>query len=143
MTPAPICADGSQQVEGMNEPADSSLDTGPADLSELPSLGDEREFAAMMDDLIAGEMPRLFAIVQEYGERVDGWIAAWGMAFADHAEMIFDNGARWMTLRTPDKALRVLKSDPHVRTRLVWLSPAAATHPKAAAEYAQDGSVTL
>lgn len=37
---------------------------------------------------MADEVPRLFAVVQEYGKRVDGRIAAWGLAFEDCAEVV-------------------------------------------------------
>ena len=41
-----------------------------------------------MDGLVADFAPRVFAVVQEYGDRVDGRIAAWGVAFTDHTEVI-------------------------------------------------------
>lgn len=48
----------------------------------------EEEFARLMSEMVAAEAPRLFALVQEYGDRVDGRIAAWGMAFDDGAEVV-------------------------------------------------------
>ena len=48
----------------------------------------EEEFAQEVAELVADEAPRVFALVQEYGERIDGRVIAWGMAFDDHAEVV-------------------------------------------------------
>lgn len=61
----------------------------------LPPICDEAEFAQEIAELVAAEAPRLFAVVQEYGERVDGRIAAWGLAFEDHAR-----SSGWTTAST-------------------------------------------
>jgi len=45
-----------------------------------------------MEGMVASNAPRLFAIVQERGERVDGRIAAWGMAFYDDVEIVGADG---------------------------------------------------
>ncbi|MCT2582368.1 hypothetical protein JT362_04430 [Actinophytocola sp. S1-96] len=82
----------------------------------------EDEFAELMKELIDEEAPRLFAVVQELGERVDGRIAAWGMAFADHVEVIADCGTR-LSLRDPDRACHLLSLAPDVTARLVWITP--------------------
>jgi hypothetical protein len=75
----------------------------------------------------ADEAPRLFAVVQEYGERVDGRIAAWGMALADHAEVVSVTRGMRMSLQTPKNALRMFTFGNHLRARLVWFNPDAAT----------------
>ena len=59
---------------------------GPAedvDPSELAPLCDEAEFNELVDELVADEAPRLFAVMQVYGEQVDGRIAAWGTRTRD------------------------------------------------------------
>jgi hypothetical protein len=61
--------------------------TSEEPLCEEP-LCDEEEFAAGLEELVADFAPRLFALVEETGERVDGRIVAWGMAFDDRAEVI-------------------------------------------------------
>ncbi|HEY2575471.1 MAG TPA: hypothetical protein VGI74_04115 [Streptosporangiaceae bacterium] len=124
MSAVPTCANGWQHPEDLDEEAGSSLGTFPPDPSDLPPLGDERKFAALLEEAIAEEKPRLFAIVQEYGERVDGRIAAWGMAFADHAEVVVVEYDRRMSLPTPEKALRSFHFGDHVRARLMWINPA-------------------
>jgi hypothetical protein len=103
------------------------LDVFVIDPAELPPLCDEPEFAALLDRMVAEEAPRLFAIVQEYGERVDGRIAAWGMAFANHAEVVTVEHTQWMSLQAPENALRLFALGSHFRSRLVWFNPEAAS----------------
>jgi hypothetical protein len=67
----------------------------------------------------------LFADVQEYGERVDSRVAAGGMAFADHAEVVFVEYDPRMSLPTPDQALPAFTRGRNIRVRLVWINPAA------------------
>jgi hypothetical protein len=69
----------------------------------------------------------MFAIVEEYGERVDAWIAGWGMAFDDRAEVISVQGGLRMSLRSPENALRGFGFGTHIKPRLVWVNPDAAT----------------
>ncbi|MGH3566069.1 MAG: hypothetical protein ACRDRH_08570 [Pseudonocardia sp.] len=72
----------------------------------------------------------MFAIIQEYGERVDGRIAAWGMAFDDHAEVVSVAHGMRGSLRAPEDALRLFDLGSHIRARLVWFNPDAATPPE-------------
>lgn len=104
------------------------LDEFVPDPSGLTPLCDEPEFAAILEEMVADEASRLFAVVQEYGDRVDGRIAAWGMAFADHAEVVWVERKRRMSLQAPENALRLFKFGSYIRARLVWFNPDAATH---------------
>lgn len=98
------------------------------DPAALPPVCDEHEFAAITERMVADEAPRLFAVVQEYGVRVDAVIAAWGMAFPDHAEIVAHQLR--MSVRDPESALRMFAVGRHIRARLVWFDPDAATpHP--------------
>ncbi|MGH3768385.1 MAG: hypothetical protein ACRDS0_19850 [Pseudonocardiaceae bacterium] len=110
------------------------LDAVVSDPSDLAPLCDEPEFAAILEEMVADEAPRLFAVVQEYGERVDGRIAAWGLAFADHAEVVSVKRGLRMSLQAPENALRLFLLGKDIRTRLVWFNPDAATP-------AEDGEV--
>lgn len=95
--------------------------------TDLTPLCGEQEFAALLENMVADAAPRLFAVVQEYGERVDAQIAAWGMAFDDHAEVVrVDRGCR-MSLPAPENALRHFTRGDYIRARLVWFNPDAAT----------------
>ncbi len=103
------------------------LDEFVSDPSGLTPVCDEGEFAAILEEMVADEAPRLFAVVQEYGDRVDGRIAAWGMAFADHAEVVSVTRKRRMSLPAPEHALRLFTFGSHIQARLVWFNPDAAT----------------
>lgn len=46
----------------------------------------KEEFAGVMHQLAVSEAPRLFAIVEEYGETEDARVAGYGLAYADRAE---------------------------------------------------------
>ncbi|TDV52015.1 hypothetical protein [Actinophytocola oryzae] len=95
------------------------------DLGALAPICGEHEFAAIVARMVADEAPRLFAVVQEYGERVDAVIAAWGMAFDDHSEIVTHQ--RRLSVRAPENALRMFTVGDHIRARLVWFDPDAAT----------------
>jgi hypothetical protein len=87
----------------------------------LTPLCGEEEFADLLESLVADEAPRLFAVVQEYGEQVDGRIAAWGMAFPDRAEIVSVERGTWTSLAAPESALRMFKLGSDIQVRLVWV----------------------
>ncbi|MEV0702245.1 hypothetical protein AB0I53_30620 [Saccharopolyspora sp. NPDC050389] len=60
--------------------------------------------------------------MQEYGDRVDGRIAAWGMAFADHVEVVSVGGGLRMGLSAPESALHGFNVGNRIRARLVWFN---------------------
>lgn len=64
----------------------------------------------------------MFAIVQEYGERVDYRLAAWGFAFDDRVEVVAVDGGTRMSLGSPERALAGFAWGSHVTSRLIWLS---------------------
>lgn len=103
------------------------LDVFVANPSGLTPLCAEPEFATILEEMVADQAPRLFAVVQEYGDRVDGRIAAWGMAFDDRAEVVSIKGGLRMSLQSPENALRLFKFGSYIRARLVWFNPDAAT----------------
>lgn len=95
----------------------------PAEVSPVTPapLCDEAEFAKLIDEMVAEEAPRLFAVVQEYGERVDGRIAAWGMAFEDYAEIVGLDNYVHVSLGSPERATHLFSRRPHITARLVWV----------------------
>lgn len=99
--------------------------TTPDEVATPGPLCDETEFALLIDQMVAENAPRVFAVVQELGDRVDGWIAAWGMAFEDRVEVIGSDGSLRMTLRAPEAALRGYRWGGCVSARLVWLDAGA------------------
>ncbi len=94
----------------------------------MAPLCDEPRFVEILEGMVADAAPRVFAVVQEYGERVDARIAAWGMAFDDHAEVISVEGSTRMSLQSPDTALLGFhEADDHIHARLVWFNREAVT----------------
>ncbi|MFE1958376.1 hypothetical protein [Streptomyces sp. NPDC059479] len=87
----------------------------------LPPLCDREEFSVLLKELVADTAPRLFAVAQEYGDRVDGRVAAWGMAFEDHAEVISIDGHRRHCVPSPERALRAYRFGTRIVPHLVWL----------------------
>jgi hypothetical protein len=100
-------------------------DRAPAEVdpAALAPLCDEAEFTELIDELVAEQAPRLFAVVQEYGKRADGRIAAWGMAFADYAEVVGVVRGVHVSVCSPERATRACRRRPHITTRLVWVNP--------------------
>ncbi len=93
-----------------------------------PPMCDEEMFASILDEMVADEAPRMFAIVQEYGERADARIAGWGMSFDDRA-VAFDTEGTIMKLQAAENALRGFGFGSHIRPRLVWVDPSLAILP--------------
>ena len=89
-----------------------------------PPMCDQAEFDELMAEMVADETPRLFAIVHELGERADGWVTAWGLAFDDHVEVVRDGGL--LRLRSPERALWIFGRRSDLTPHLVW-APAHST----------------
>jgi hypothetical protein len=96
--------------------------TTEIDPDTLTPLWDEAEFAEEINALVAEEAPRLFAVVQEYGERADGCIAAWGMAFENYAKVVGVNRRLCRNLPSPEHAAHAFTQGPHITTRVVWVN---------------------
>jgi hypothetical protein len=98
---------------------DRDFPTSPP--GDLAALFDTGQFAAEVERLVAQGAPRVFAVVQEYGERVDARVAAWGFDFGDHSEVIPVDGAVQIRSEAPEAALGAFQAGRHVRARLVWV----------------------
>lgn len=118
---------GARRQEGHDQLDDETLE---GDLPPLTPLCGAAEFAELVAEMVAGAAPRLFAVVQEYGERSDGWIAAWGMAFEDHVEVVSVNDAAVTSLRSLEHAVGGFSDPPNITARVVWVNPDAATPPE-------------
>ncbi|MGH3903751.1 MAG: hypothetical protein ACRDTE_06125 [Pseudonocardiaceae bacterium] len=110
---------------------------GLADLEPLGSeepwsneepLCSEEEFAEEVRELVADEAPQVFALVEEVGERANGRVVAWGMAFDDCVEVVGVSGGLRASLTSAERAQRVFAR--HRKIRLVWTSPAATRQPQ-------------
>lgn len=98
-------------------------ETGIGELRTEPrALCGEDEFAELVAEMVADEAPRLFAVVQERGVREDGRIAAWGLAFDGHADVVCPGGTV-LSVGSPDRACRLLVRGSDITARLVWVTP--------------------
>jgi hypothetical protein len=91
------------------------------DPSGMEPLYGREEFAEEVAEMVADEAPRLFAVVQEYGDRVDARISAWGMSFRDHADLIGVGGNVRLGMRSAEHALRWARVGTRVTPSLVWV----------------------
>ncbi|GAB3543751.1 hypothetical protein J2S53_000576 [Actinopolyspora lacussalsi] len=82
-------------------------------------LGDEAEFAALVESFVREQAPRVFALVEEVGERADAEIFAWGLALAEHAEVFGAAGRMRGSFGSAESACEVLGMARELR--LVWL----------------------
>lgn len=93
------------------------------DLSGLAPLCGREEFDQLMAELVADCAPRVFAVTHEYGDRLDGVIAGWEMAFQGYAEFVSASGGFRARLTGPERALRVVRGGAGVVPRLLWAPP--------------------
>lgn len=128
-----MLAEEDHAVTPTAEPAASEDDGDECDEledpSRLPPMGSREEFTAIVDSIVADNAPQVFAIVHEYGDRVDSWIVGWGMALDDRAEVVDVDGGTSMTLLAPHNALRYFAYEKYCTPRLVWVNPDAAALP--------------
>ncbi|QTR03444.1 hypothetical protein J7S33_31865, partial [Saccharothrix algeriensis] len=93
------------------------------DVVKSEPLWDAAGFSAFLTGLAEDDAPRLFAVAVEYGERHDGYIAAYGMAFPDSADVINREGDLRLHLQAPEDALKYfMDHDLCEKARIVWLS---------------------
>ncbi|NHD16926.1 MULTISPECIES: hypothetical protein [unclassified Actinopolyspora] len=89
---------------------------------QLEPLGNEEEFAALVERLVLDEAPRVFALVEEVGERADAGIVAWGMALRDRAELVAVGGGMRGSFSSAESARELFGLTRELR--LVWLPEA-------------------
>lgn len=101
-------------------PTEQTPDPNSDDRAALTPICGEGEFDELVDEMVADEAPRMFAVVQTYDERVDGWVAGWGLAFEDRVEVISVEGRLRVDARSPERAARWFAGGPYVSARVVW-----------------------
>ncbi|ATE56103.1 MULTISPECIES: hypothetical protein [Actinosynnema] len=88
--------------------------------------------------LAAEEAPQLFAIAHEYPETQEGWVAAYGMAFQDRAEVSSTDGDFRTCSASPESALttftRLARDEKGVKLHLIWLTPPHGSRPRTNAQ---------
>ncbi|MFI6757898.1 hypothetical protein ACIBF5_01960 [Micromonospora sp. NPDC050417] len=99
----------------------------PAPPQDDQPLGTPEEFHQLMTDLAADHAPRRFAIYEEYGDRVDGRIYAWGLAFEDHAWLGADDRSFTGRFANAQNAVRILARTGR-QLRLTWIDQPSAAY---------------
>lgn len=88
--------------------------------TERPSLCDATEFAELMAEMVTDDAPKVFAVVEEYGNRFDARIAGWGLAYADHVDVIGVDGGVHLGAPGPETVLRRFGRRAMVTAHTVW-----------------------
>jgi hypothetical protein len=84
------------------------------------------QFSELLASYVADNAPRLFAVVQEYGTRVNARIAGWGLARDGRFDVIGTDSTVYLGASGPDDLLRLFRMGDHVTAHLVWHDPATA-----------------
>ncbi|MFE3737700.1 hypothetical protein [Streptomyces sp. NPDC059134] len=104
---------------------------GPASPTTSTPPLTRAEFIALTEELVADTAPRLFAVVQSYEpgdggpEEADARVAAWGMAFDGHAEIVSVCGGTRMSVASLDRAVGRFGHGVDISARVVWVPGAA------------------
>ncbi|CAM4098358.1 hypothetical protein KIPE111705_40280 [Kibdelosporangium persicum] len=114
---------------GQTDETHKVLEIGIPDPGGEPPLCGEEEFAALVAEVVANDAPRLFAVVAEYGERVDAMCVAWGMAFEKGAYAVSVDGRKQFVVSRPDLVLPHFRVRGSVSARLVWPDSAKSSPP--------------
>lgn len=92
------------------------------DPDDLPLTQDE--FEQICADVIAENMPSLFAIFEEFGEREDARLVAWGLDFPDYTEVASLDGNTRVRVESPAEAEQLFHQyDSETYGLLIWCDP--------------------
>ena len=83
---------------------------------------DRAEYEKLVEDLVVTFAPRLFAVVQDYRGDEDGRIAAWGLKFEDHAEIVEVDRGDQFTTTSPEHAVLEFTHRPDITARVLWVA---------------------
>jgi hypothetical protein len=90
----------------------------------------DEEFDEKVRQMVADTAPRVFAVVQVYGEREDGRVAAWGFAYEDEeGGQVFDivsvEGRLRLRLVSLERLAWWFGRDPLISVRVEWVNGGA------------------
>lgn len=109
---------------------EDDLEIEYVDPAELSPIGDEEVFSTEINAMVAENAPRLFALCEEIGERIDACIIAWGLTFDDYTEVMYrpDSAKNRTTVicDSPERAYKwfTKRLKVHSKIRLVWVHEA-------------------
>jgi hypothetical protein len=86
-------------------------------------VADRAEFTELIAEMVSDQAPRVFAIVVEYGDRVEAQVAAWGLALDESAYMITTDGKNQFHLTEPENAVKYVRGRSGTVAHLVWATP--------------------
>jgi hypothetical protein len=86
-------------------------------------LGTSEEFHQMLIEMASALAPNRFAICEQLGDRVDGRIAGWGLAFVDQAVVCPTDDGLPNRFNSPASALRRYSAIGDMR--LIWIDEPA------------------
>jgi hypothetical protein len=93
-------------------------------------LGNAEEFTGLIQELAVEEAPRLFALVEEYGEAEDARVAGYGLAYADRADVNSVEGDFQLDSQSAESARTLFeissRSTGVARVHVVWLGEGGA-----------------
>jgi len=113
------------QADQDDRAAGLTYDDEPVDPEALgPACGPE-QYEVLVAEIVAESRPRLFAVFRDIGERVDGEVAAWGLDFGDHVQIVGCDGVPRTPWRSAEAALGSCGRGRGVTARVVWADPAA------------------
>lgn len=90
------------------------------DPAQLPPLGTRAEFQSALQALVQEEAPRLFALCEEVGDRADGYVEFWGIAFDDRAEVVSVRGSTRGRFSSAESAQRIFSFGAN-NLHLMWV----------------------
>lgn len=102
---------------------------GEGDPGSLPITPEQ--YAEVVRQLVTESAPRRFAIVQDWGDRFDSRVAAWGIATDEHTHIIDADAGPRMTVDSVRLALLLYTEKPHVSARVHWIDPPSHPGPEA------------
>ncbi|MFD0490392.1 hypothetical protein [Saccharopolyspora erythraea] len=79
---------------------------------------DPEEFLAELRELVRDEAPKVFALCEEVGDRDDGYVRYWGMAFDDSTRIVSPFGEMTGSFQSPERAHVLLSREQPLH--LVW-----------------------
>lgn len=97
-----------------------TLDDLVPDPSSLPPLYGSAEFTELVTGMVTDHAPRVFAVVEEYGTRVDARVVGWGLAYDDHVDVIGVHGTVHLGAAAPDKVLSRFGWGDRLTAHIVW-----------------------
>lgn len=108
------------EQESLEDTVDSEIEY--ADPVELSPIGDEELFATEIKMMVVDDAPRVFALCEEIGDRVDATTIAWGMDFNDRVEVVSaaDDGVSGV-FGSAERARWLFSAHDKIKVRLVWV----------------------